>query len=73
MPSSLGSIRWLGYEQAIELWSTILAADLRVLKPLLDQFMGSDGRQYTELHCLAVAEAIEQRLGALTPINPVAG
>ncbi len=166
-----------GYEQAIELWSTILAADLRVLKPLLDQFMGPDGRQflgyaleylpasdlagwatahtardglarrwslwyqqypvllspvwsepafplgfdiasldgaiatlelmrpvlpanllgtpaavvpagmadglpvgvqvmggkYTELRCLAVAEAIEQRLGPLTPINPVAG
>jgi amidase len=34
------------YEQAIELWSTILAADLRVMKPLLDQFMGPDGRQF---------------------------
>ena len=166
-----------GYEQAIELWSTILAVDLRVMKPVLDQFMGSAGRQfldyalgylpasdlagwamahtarhglarrwslwyqeypvllspvwsqpafpldfdiasldsaiatlelmrpvlpanllgtpaavvpagmadglpvgvqvmggrYTELRCLAVAEAIEQRLGPLTPINPVTG
>ena len=165
-----------GYEQAIELWAAILAADLRVMKPLLDQFMGSGGRQflgyalehlpasdldgwamahtarhglarrwslwyqeypvllspvwtqpafpldfdiaslegaiatlelmrpvlpanllgtpaavvpagmadglpvgvqvmggkYTELRCLAVAEAIEQRLGTLTPIDPVA-
>jgi len=31
------------YELAIELWSTILTADLRVLKPLLDQVMGSGG------------------------------
>ena len=166
-----------GYEQAIELWAAILAADLRVMKPLLDQLMGPGGRQflgyaleylpasdldgwamahtarhglarrwslwyqeypvllspvwsqpafpvgfdiaslenavatlelmrpvlpanllgtpaavvpagmteglpvgvqvmggkYTELRCLAVAEAIEQRLGPLTPIDPVAG
>jgi amidase len=165
------------YEQAIELWSTILTADLTVIKPLLDQFMGPGGRQfldyaldylpesdvagwamahtarhglarrwslwyqeypvllspvwtqpafpldfdiasldnaiatlelmrpvlpanllgtpaavvpagmadglpvgvqvmggkYTELRCLAVAEAIEQRLGPLTPIDPVTG
>jgi amidase len=165
-----------GYEQAIELWAAILAADLRVMKPLLDQLMGPGGRQflsyalehlpasdldgwamahtarhglarrwslwyqeypvllspvwsqpafpvgfdiaslenavatlelmrpvlpanllgtpaavvpagmteglpvgvqvmggrYTELRCLAVAEAIEQRLGPLTPIDPVA-
>ena len=166
-----------GYEQAIELWGTILAADLRVVQPLLDQLMGEAGRQflryalgylpvadldawatahtarhglarhwslwfaehpvllcpvwsqpafpldfdiasldgaiatlelmrpvlpanllgtpaavvpagmadglpvgvqvmggkYTELRCLAVAEAIEQRLGTITPIDPVAG
>jgi amidase len=31
------------------------------------------GGKYTELRCLAVAEAIEQRLGPLTPIDPVAG
>jgi amidase len=31
------------------------------------------GGKYTELRCLAVAEAIEQRLGTLTPIDPVAG
>jgi amidase len=165
------------YEQAIELWSAILAVDLRILKPVLDQFMGPGGRQflgyaletlpesdlagwatahtarhglarrwslwyqqypvllspvwsqpafpvgfdvaslddaiatlelmrpvlpanllgtpaavvpagmteglpvgvqvmggkYTELRCLAVAEAIERRLGPLTPIDPVAG
>jgi amidase len=165
------------YEQAIELWSTILTADLRVMKPVLDELMGAGGRQfldyaldylpesdvatlalahtarhglarrwslwyqeypvllspvwtqpafplnfdiaslegaiatlelmrpvlpanllgtpaavvpagmadglpvgvqvmggkYTELRCLAVAEVIEQRLGPLTPIDPVAG
>jgi amidase len=34
------------------------------------------GGKYTELRCLAVAEAIEQRLGTLiplTPIDPVTG
>jgi len=31
------------------------------------------GGKYTELRCLAVAEAIEQRLGPLTPIDPVTG
>src|SRR6478672_2455033 len=165
------------YEQALELWSTILIADLRVMKPVLDELMGPGGRQfldyalgylpesdvaawamahtarhglarrwslwyqeypvllspvwtqpafpldfdiasldnaiatlelmrpvlpanllgtpaavvpagmaeglpvgvqvmggkYTELRCLAVAEAIEQRLGPLTPIDPVTG
>ena len=30
------------------------------------------GGKYTELRCLAVAEAIEQQLGPLTPIDPVA-
>jgi amidase len=164
------------YVQAIELWSTILAVDLRVMKPQLDDLMGSAGRaflgyaleglpapdltgwalahtarhglarrwslwyqeypvllspvwtqpafpldfdiasaegaaatlelmrpvlpanlmgtpaavvpagmadglpvgvqvmggKYTELRCLAVAEAIERRLGSLTPIDPVA-
>src|SRR5579863_5216970 len=34
------------YEQAIELWSTILMADIRVMKPLLDQLMGAGGRQF---------------------------
>jgi len=29
------------------------------------------GGKYTELRCLAVAEAIERRLGPLTPIDPV--
>src|SRR5258707_14153692 len=28
------------YEQALELWSTILIADLRVMKPVLDELMG---------------------------------
>src|SRR6516164_6596351 len=36
------------YEQAIELWATLLAADLRVVKPLLDQLMGADGRQFLD-------------------------
>ena len=31
------------------------------------------GGKYTELRCLAVAETIEQRLGTLTPIDPVTG
>jgi amidase len=34
------------YEQALELWSTVLAADLRIMKPVLDQFMGADGRKF---------------------------
>ena len=29
------------------------------------------GNKYTDLRCLAVAELIEQRLGAITPIDPV--
>jgi len=36
------------YEQAVELWATILAADLRLVKPLLDQLMGSGGRQFID-------------------------
>jgi amidase len=36
------------YEQAIELWGTILVADLRVNKPLLDQVMGAGGRQFLD-------------------------
>jgi amidase len=35
-----------GYEQAIELWATILAADLRVIKPELDQLMGPGGLRF---------------------------
>src|SRR5215470_12477673 len=31
------------------------------------------GGKYTDLRCLAVAEAIERRLGSITPIDPVAG
>src|SRR6266699_315829 len=31
------------YEQALELWSAILAADLRVMQPALDQLMGQAG------------------------------
>jgi amidase len=34
------------YEQAIELWRTILSADLRINQPLLEQLMGSGGRQF---------------------------
>ena len=36
------------YEQALELWSTILTADLTVIKPVLDEFMGPDGRQFLD-------------------------
>jgi amidase len=34
------------YEQAIELWATILSADLRLIQPLLEQVMGPGGRQF---------------------------
>src|SRR5215467_5228982 len=34
------------YEQAVELWSTILAADLRVMRPVLDQLIGAGGRRF---------------------------
>jgi amidase len=34
------------YEQAIELWGTILSADLRVIQPLLEQLMGPGGRHF---------------------------
>jgi len=34
------------YEQALELWGTLLAVDLRVLKPVLDQLMGADGSKF---------------------------
>jgi amidase len=33
------------YELALELWGTILAADLRIIKPVLDLFMGPDGQK----------------------------
>ena len=36
------------YELAIELWSTILSVDLRVLKPVLDELMGPAGRQFLD-------------------------
>src|SRR5215813_3644155 len=36
------------YEQALELWSTILIADLRVMKPVLDELMGPGGRQFLD-------------------------
>ena len=35
-----------GYEQAIELWATILGVDLRLMQSELDQVMGSAGRQF---------------------------
>jgi amidase len=34
------------YEQAIELWSSILAVDLRVMQPILDQLMGEAGKTF---------------------------
>src|SRR5579859_7342501 len=36
------------YEQALELWGTILSADLRVIKPLLDPIMGDGGRRFLD-------------------------
>ena len=33
------------YELALELWRTVLVADLRVMKPVLDQLMGPGGRK----------------------------
>jgi amidase len=46
------------YEQAIELWGTILAADLGIMKPLLDQIMGEGARQFLgyALEHLAVSD-----------------
>jgi amidase len=37
-----------GYEQAIELWSSILSADLRLMKQDLDQLMGPGGKQFLD-------------------------
>jgi amidase len=34
------------YEQAIELWGSILSVDLRVIMPILEQIMGVGGRQF---------------------------
>jgi amidase len=34
------------YELALELWSAVLAPDLRIMKQVLDQFMGADGRTF---------------------------
>jgi len=34
------------YEQALELWSTILMTDLRILRPVLDELMGPGGRTF---------------------------
>ncbi len=34
------------YEQALELWSTMLSVDLRVMMPALEPIMGQGGRQF---------------------------
>jgi len=34
------------YELALELWNTILGADLRIMTPMLDQFMSADARKF---------------------------
>jgi amidase len=34
------------YEQALELWSTILMTDLRIMRPVLDELMGPGGRAF---------------------------
>ena len=64
-------------KENIDVAGTLLGAPAAVVPagmadglPVGVQVMGG---KYTELRCLAVAEAIEQRLGLLTPIDPVAG
>jgi amidase len=62
-----------GYERALELWSAILSADLRVMRPALDQLMGSGGREFLghaldflpepDLAGLAVAHGARHPLG----------
>ena len=49
--------------------AAVVAAGMADGLPVGVQIMGG---KYTELRCLAVAEAIEQRLGPLTPIDPAA-
>lgn len=49
--------------------SVVVPAGMTAGLPVGVQVMGW---RYTELRCLAVAEAIEQRLGPLTPIDPLA-
>jgi amidase len=34
-----------GYEEAIERWATLLLSDLVVMRPLLEEIMGADGRR----------------------------
>src|SRR6516165_8434200 len=49
------------YEQAAELWAAILAADLRVIKPVLEQLRGAGARQsidYVDGHLPASAARI---------------
>lgn len=36
------------YERAVELWGRLLAADLRVMRPLLDLVMGEAGRRFLD-------------------------
>ena len=50
--------------------AAVVAAGMADGLPVGVQVMGG---KYTELRCLAVAEAIERLLGTLTPIDPVAG
>jgi len=49
--------------------AAVVSAGMAEGLPVGVQVMGG---KYTELRCLAVAEAIEQRLGPLTPTDPVA-
>jgi amidase len=48
--------------------AVVVPAGMAAGLPVGVQVMGA---KYTELRCLAVAEAIERRLGSLTPIDPV--
>ncbi len=47
------------YEKALELWASILTADLRILKSMLDQVMGEGGRTFLD-HALTHLPVIDQ-------------
>ena len=67
------------YEQALELWSTILIADLRVMKPVLDELMGPGRPPVPRLRARLPARIGCRRLGdgayrparAGPPLEPV--
>ena len=38
-----------GYEQALDVWGRLLMADVRVIRPLLEQVMGADALRFLDL------------------------